>query len=238
MNGIHDVGGMDGLGPVQYEENEPVFHEPWEGRLTAMQTLMRSKHRLFHLDETRYAIERIDPVYYMGSSYYQIWLLRTEALLKERGVFTEEELQGKMAQLSPGISPAPHLGAFRKVKPPMSSAIRKVVLETAAGTAEPSEAIVPKFSPGMSVRAKLMSPLGHTRIPRYVRDKVGVIEAIHGLFILPDTKVHKGIDLYQTVYRVRFEAQDLWGEDASPHDKLYIELWEDYLELEGVQDEK
>jgi nitrile hydratase beta subunit len=231
MNGVHDIGGMDGFGPVHYEENEPVFHEPWEGRLVAIQTLMRGKHRLYHLDETRHAIERIDPVYYLGSAYFQLWLLRTEALLKEKGILSDEQVKERMTQLSPNYSPKPHLEAFRKVKPLIASTRRRVLVETTSGATGPDEDVKPKFPPGTIVKAKAMAPLGHTRIPRYVRGKVGVVEAIHGLFILPDAKVHEGIDLYQTVYRVRFISQDLWGEDASPQDKLYIELWEDYLEL-------
>jgi nitrile hydratase subunit beta len=234
MNGIHDVGGMDGFGPIQREENEPVFHEPWEGRLRAIHTLASKKHKFYHIDESRHTIEQIDPVYYMGSSYYQLWLLRTETLLMDRGVLSEEEIQLRMAQLSPGSSPRSHLEPYRKVKPLMRSTERKVVIETTSGAKQPNDPIQPKFSTGTVVKAKVISPMGHTRIPRYIRGKQGIIESIHGNFILPDTKVHQGINLYQPVYRVCFKAQDLWGEDASPKDKLYIELWEDYLELGGA----
>jgi nitrile hydratase beta subunit len=235
MNGIHDVGGADGFGPVLWEENEPVFHEPWEGRMRAVHALVREKHRFFSIDESRHAVERIDPVYYLGSSYYQLWLLRMEALLIEKEVLNEEEITKKMAELSPGFSSPSHLGPYRIVKPLLPSTQRKVVIQTTSGVTQADIPIQPRFSPGTVVRAKTVSPLGHTRIPRYIRGKQGVIESIHGNFILPDTKVHEGIDLYQPVYRVCFTAQELWGEDAAPKDKVYIELWEDYLDLGGSQ---
>jgi nitrile hydratase beta subunit len=235
MNGVYDVGGMDGLGPVVRDENEPVFHEPWQGHLFAMQTLIRGKHKVWHLDETRHAIERVNPVFYMGSSYYQIWLLRTEALLIEKGLLTDEELRGRMEQLAEGSIPESHLKDYRRVQPLLPSVQRRTALAPQSGAATREEFTEPKFAPGTVVRAKQMSPLGHTRIPRYIRGKTGVIDAIHGLYTLPDAKVHGGVDLYQPVYRVCFEAQHLWGEDASPNDKLYIELWEDYLDLEEAE---
>jgi nitrile hydratase beta subunit len=237
MNGMHDVGGMDGFGPVRWEDNEPVFHEPWEGRMRAISTLVR-KRRIYNLDESRYTIECIDPVYYLGASYYQRWLLRIETLLMERGILTEQEIQKKMNEISPLSSYQPDLQPFRKVRPPIPSTQRKFIIQTTTGAELQNEPIQPKLTPGTLVRAKSMSPMGHTRIPRYVRGKQGIIEKIHGNFILPDIKVHTGVDLYQPVYLVCFKATDLWGEEASPKDKLYIELWEDYLELGGVQNEK
>lgn len=231
MNGIYDVGGMDGFGPVQIEKNEPVFHEPWEGRMRAINTLVSRKCRIFNIDESRYAIERMNPVYYLGSNYYQIWLLRMEKLLIEKGVLNEEEIEEKMAQLSP-VPVKSHMEPYRKLMPVIPSTRRRFAVPATTGTERADEPIQPRFSPGDVVRVKTMAPLGHTRVPRYVSGKAGVIAEIHGNFVLPDLRVQEGIELYQPVYRVRFNAQELWGEDASPKDKLLIEMWEDYLELE------
>jgi nitrile hydratase beta subunit len=237
MNGIHDVGGMDGLGPMVLEENEPVFHEPWEAKVRALSVLVNRKRHLYYIDESRHTTERIDPVYYMGSGYYQLWLLRLETMLMEKGVLMEKEIEEKMQQFSPGAYFEPALKDFRKVRPHNPSAHRRFALPTSTGVDQPDGPIIPKYSPGMTVWTKVMAPLGHTRIPRYVRGKQGVIDAIHGNFVLPDIRVEKGINLYQPVYRVRFDARDLWGEDAAPNDKLYIELWEDYLEFGGINHE-
>lgn len=237
MNGMHDVGGTDGFGPIEREENEPVFHEPWEARMRAITTLVIKKCRIYNLDEGRHASERMHPVFYLGSSYYQTWLLRLEALLLEKGVLTEEEIADKRTQISP-VSYTSHLQPYRKVQPLMPSVQRREVLQVTRGTRQKNEPIQPKFAPGTVVRVKEMSPLGHTRVPRYIRGKVGVVEECHGNYFLPDVRVHEGIDVYQPVYQIRFNAQDIWGEDASPNDKLLIEMWEDYLEWGGTRDEK
>lgn len=88
MNGVHDMGGQHGHGPVVQEPAEPVFHEPWEGRVYGLMTLCRARG-LFNLDEMRRAIELIPPARYLGSSYYERWLQTLEALLAEKGVDRE-----------------------------------------------------------------------------------------------------------------------------------------------------
>ncbi|GGF93405.1 nitrile hydratase subunit beta [Paenibacillus abyssi] len=237
MNGIHDVGGMDGFGPLQREENEPVFHACWEGRLRSILMLLNKKSRIYYVDEVRHAIERIDPVYYMGASYYQLWLLSAETLLMDKGVLTEYEIRARMDELSPDVTFEPDLVRFRQVKPCVPSSVRKSTVERSSGTESPDDPIQPKYPIGTVVKVKVMAPTGHTRVPRYIRGKEGIVEALHGNFAMPDLRVGTGINVYQPVYRVLFEARDIWGADAFPEDKLYIELWEDYLELGGAANE-
>ena len=230
MNSLHDVGGIDGFGPVAWEKNEPVFHEPWEAHMRAVDALMTKKLRAYCVDETRHRIERINPVYYLGSSYYQIWLLRMESLLMEKGYVTEEEVQAKMRDITPEPPPSP-LEPYRHIMPSIASPQRRTVIPH-SGSANKEDAI-PQYAVGDVVRVKDGAPLGHTRVPRYVRGKVGVITNLHGNFILPDQRVADGSMLYQPVYRVCFAAQQVWGDDAAPKDKLYLEMWEDYIEREG-----
>lgn len=90
--------------------------------------------------------------------------------------------------------------------------------------------VPPKFKIGDRVRAKNINPTGHTRLPRYVRGKVGVVDRLHGVFVFPDTAAHGGGEKPQNVYSVRFEARELWGDDAPARDCLYIDLWDDYAE--------
>ena len=92
------------------------------------------------------------------------------------------------------------------------------------------EAVEAKFKPGDSITVRNLNPLGHTRLPRYVRGKRGVIERDHGVFIFPDTSAHGQGEKPQHVYSVRFEARDLWGDDAPSEGALYIDLWDDYIE--------
>jgi nitrile hydratase len=90
--------------------------------------------------------------------------------------------------------------------------------------------VAPRFTVGDRVVARTMNPIGHTRLPRYVRGKQGVIHEDYGVFGFPDTNAHGRGDNPQHVYNVRFSARELWGPTASEHDGLYIDLWEDYLD--------
>lgn len=234
MNGIHDVGGMDGFGPIEPEVNEPVFHERWEGRVRAMNALLGRKLRIIQADESRHGIERIHPVYYLTSSYYQKWLLRMESMLIEKGNLTKEEVEKRTAELA--AEPVrPEMEPYRMLMPKIPSTERRAVIDTPSGSTRKGEPIQPRFGAGDVVQVKAIAPLGHTRVPRYVRGRTGVVTEVLKSYALPDVKAHNDVDLYQPVYRVCFEAQELWGKDASPKDKLYIEMWEDYLEAGGTK---
>jgi len=99
MNGAHDLGGMDGFGPIAPERNEPVFHDEWERRAFAL-TLAMGYYGLWNIDMSRYARERMDPAAYLRSSYYEHWLHGLETLLVEQGLITREELDAREAELA------------------------------------------------------------------------------------------------------------------------------------------
>ena len=99
MNGIHDLGGMHGIGPIVREENEPVFHSDWERHMSALVRAMRAGEQS-NLDEFRHSIERMDPARYLQSSYYERWLDGAERLLLEKGTITREELDARIAELA------------------------------------------------------------------------------------------------------------------------------------------
>ena len=60
MDGVHDLGGTEGFGPMPIEANEPVFHHDWEGRVMAMRMLMGA-WRKWNLDAGRYSVEVLPP---------------------------------------------------------------------------------------------------------------------------------------------------------------------------------
>src|SRR5580658_6200429 len=91
MNGIHDMGGMQDMGPIHHERNEPVFHEPWEGRVYAMTRALGAWGK-WNIDASRYGIELLPPVDYLRMSYYEKWLARTIALLVQTALVTQEEI--------------------------------------------------------------------------------------------------------------------------------------------------
>ena len=218
MNGVHDMGGMHGMGPIQIEKNEPVWHGEWEARVYALHRAM-GPWRKWNIDTGRHEIEKLPPADYLRMSYYEKWFARFITLLVKTGVVTQAEIDsGKTAAGSPKVQPA--LTAER-------------VPEVALNRNLPSNhdpSIAPRFQTGQTVRARNINPTGHTRLPRYARGKVGVIDRDHGVHIFPDTNAHGLGEKRQHVYSVKFTAKELWGEEASPRDSVYIDLWDDYLD--------
>jgi nitrile hydratase subunit beta len=225
MNGIHDMGGMHGFGRVDREENEPVFHAPWEGRVLGISRACSAQH-LFNIDESRHGIERMAPVDYLAASYYERWLDRTVRLLVEKGVITREELDRRMAQLAGGIDPAP---PHRDPK-----LLDRMLRATKERTHFRQPGPPPRFAAGDRVFTRTDAPEGHTRLPRYARGKYGVIDAVHGTFIFPDTNAHGQGEQSHALYSVRFDANDLWGASAEPCSPVHLDLWERYLEPAGA----
>lgn len=217
MNGVHDMGGMHGMGPIRYEPIEPVFHDAWEGRVFALNVAMRA-WRKWNIDAGRYEIELIPPAEYLRQSYYEKWFARLIKLMIKTGLVTREEAEtGRPAPGSPKAQPA--LTAER-----VPSMVRTGAL------ASRDAPVAPRFQINQRVRARTMHPAGHTRLPRYVRGKIGMVEHDHGVYVFPDTNALFLGENPQHVYSVRFAARELWGDQASPRDAVYLDLWDDYLE--------
>lgn len=223
MNGVHDLGGMHGFGPVPYEKDEPVFHAIWEGRLYGLRRALAVP--LFRsTDDFRYALERLEPARYLASSYYERWLAVVERALVEKGLVTAGEIEARTAhyQQDPE-APVPRREDPQLVERAIAATYRRQSLDRENGAA-------PRFAVGDRVAARNVHPQGHTRLPRYARGKRGVIVRIHGIHDFPDT-LALGLGANpQTVYSVRFEAGELWGESAEPNAAVYLDLWDSYLE--------
>ena len=217
MNGPHDMGGQQNMGPVQYEKDEPVFHAPWEARIDALTRAMRA-WRKWNLDADRHALELLPPADYLRMSYYERWMHRLVAQMVKYGFVSQAEVDsGKPA---PGST---------KATPVLTLATSERWL----GRGIPSSydpKVRPRFKMRQRVRARNINPTGHTRLPRYVRGKTGVIVRDHGVYNFPDSNAHFQGEKRQHVYSVRFAATELWGEVASPRDSVHLDLWDDYLE--------
>ncbi len=218
MNGIHDMGGMHGMGPIEVERDEPVFHEEWEGR-TFVMTRAIGMWRKWNIDTGRFHIELIPPAEYLRMSYYEKWFVRLADLLVKTGLVTGEELETGR--------PAP--GSVRATPPLTVEQVPAVALNRfLAPSYEPG--IPPLFHLGDQVRARNINPIGHTRLPRYARGKSGCVAVDHGVHVFPDTNAHGLGENRQHLYSVRFAARELWGEQASERDFVYIDLWDSYLD--------
>jgi len=217
VNGIHDLGGLENLGPVVYEHDEPVFHHEWERRVFAGAVAVLGA-RYANLDEVRRATEWMPPAEYLQAGYFETWLYSLTALLVEKGLITRSELEGGDARQTTA-PPSPPLA------PELAAVLMNNPIPTRLNVAQ-----VPKFKPGDQIRTRNINPTKHTRLPRYARDKQGTIEQLHGAFLLPDTNAHGGPADPHHLYSVCFSAKEIWGSDASARDAIHIDLFEPYLE--------
>jgi nitrile hydratase len=217
MNGVHDMGGMHGFGPIVREENEPLFHAPWEAQVRAMTVIARSQG-YFNIDAFRYGIERMDPAHYLRAPYFERWLASTERNLLEHGFLTRDELDERTEY-------------FRR----HPEAIRQRGVATAPTPERPDERADPQlaasqFAVGDAVITRNVHPHEHTRLPRYARGKRGIVQRLHGPQIFPDTNALGLGENPQPLYSVCFDARELWGDSAEPRQTVSLDLWESYLE--------
>jgi nitrile hydratase len=217
MNGAQDLGGMTGFGPVRPEKNEPVFHGEWERRALAL-TLACNGMGEWTGDRNRFERESLDAVWYLTHSYYEIWLAALERNLARKGFVSADEIaEGRALRASP---PAKKKLTAAQVAPSL-----------AAGTPYDRPATAPAlFEAGERVRCKTINPPTHTRLPRYARGRVGVIETVRGVFAFPDSNAHEKGEDPHWCYTLRFTGRELWGEDADPTLSVTIDAWEPYLE--------
>ena len=220
MNGIHDMGGMHGMGPIEVQEDERPFHAEWEGRawglIRAAGAFGPARRRNF-----RYEHEILPPAEYLQMRYYERFIrLLVDRLIAAKFLTQAELDSGRADPASPRFTP--------RVTPAMvaEQATRRRSLRRDDLT------IQPRFKVGQGVRARNINPVGPTRLPRYMRAHRGTILTDHGVFDLQDTDAD-GYTLpnrAQHVYTVSFTARELWGDTANARDTVHAELWEDYLE--------
>jgi len=216
VNGVHDMGGMQGFGPVAPETDEPRFHHDWERRVFGL-TLAMGATGTWNLDRSRAARESLPPAQYLASSYYQIWLAGLARLMQERGLVTADELaEGRMRQ--PPAAVSDRLTADRV----------PAALARGSPTARPAAAAA-RFAIGSAVRARTVNPQSHTRLPRYCRGRAGTIVKVHGPHVYPDTHARGEGEQPQWLYSVRFDAPELWGPDTTAS-AVHVDCWEPYLE--------
>jgi nitrile hydratase beta subunit len=206
MNGVHDMGGVHGLGPIAPDPAEPLFHAEWERRVLAMTLAMGAWGR-WNIDVSRHARESIQGDRYLAMTYYERWFEGLTKLIDASGLVDEGAPAGQ----------------------PLTADRVAVVTRHRSPYTRP-ETVPPAFAIGDSVRAKTINPLGHTRLPRYARGRVGVIASDHGVHVFPDANASGRGEDPKRLYGVRFTARELWGEAASERDAVHIDLWEPYLE--------
>lgn len=208
MDGVHDLGGVAGFGPVEVETDEPTFHEDWERQVFRLNAAAGRAGIVTSGGAFRHSIERMDPAHYLGSSYYEHWLTGIATLAVEHGVVSAAELDERAG------------GRF-----PLSGADRG-----SAPEGDADDGADPRFEIGSTVRVRAWHPAGHTRAPRYVQGRRGVVVRHDGSYSVPDVEAHSDRRRREPTYSVRFTAEELWGEGGAPGAVVYVDLWESYLE--------
>ena len=223
MNGGADLGGMQGFGPVvQDGPDDGHYHADWESRVMGMVVALGACGK-WNIDQSRHARESLSPADYLTFPYYRIWLEAAETLLLERGMISKEELEAARANRPASLSPAAdHKGPLTRDKVWDG-------LHSLAGAADRPHTKEAGFQVGDKVTCRNIHPQTHTRLPRYVRGKTGVISAVLGHHVFPDES-SKGNEAAGWLYQVRFTAQELWGAQANPKDNVTLDLWEPYFE--------
>jgi nitrile hydratase len=223
MNGGHDIGGMDGFGAVRPERDEPVVHEPWEGRVFALNMLRPGRTRV-PVDALRHRIELLEPLRYLVSSYYERWLAAIADAIIDAGILTPDEIDSRMRELEMD----PERAILNRKNPAHAESVIAALRAGRPVIRQIRKAA--RFAIGEHVITRNLNPLGHTRLPRYARGKRGVIVLHHGAHVFPDTNAHGLGEHPQHLYTVRFAARELWGGAAEPKVTILIDLWESYLD--------
>ena len=205
MDGIHDLGGRQGFGPVRHAPDAPAFHAAWEKRINALYGLA-VRRGVFNMDEYRHAIERMEPRHYLSASYYERTLTSLATLCVEKGVVTREELERRAE------------GAF------------PLALPAAAGRT--NLVTRPRLAVGDRVRVRDDHVPGHVRMPAYIRGKRGVVVGVSPAYPFPDAHAH-GVEAEdERTCDVRFSSIELWPDAAEPA-MVHAGVFESYLERDG-----
>ena len=221
-----DLGGRKGFGRVQVAADEPVLHEPWQG--TVIAGILATIHAgLYNVDQFRAGIDDLEPLSYLSVGYYGRWLHTLEVNCVQAGVFSEEELEARLA----AIGERPDAPLPRGTDSRVADELRRLVENGASNARTVPEP--PAFAVGDRVRGRRLPDARHARIPGYAQGREGTVHLVHEAFVFPDTNLRNEGESPQYVYAVRFRARDLWP-DGDEGATVLVDLWESYLEPAAV----
>ncbi|MEM7564993.1 MAG: nitrile hydratase subunit beta [Pseudomonadota bacterium] len=218
MDGIHDLGGKQGYGPVEVDEDETPFHHDWEAREWGIAQCARTPG--ITIDWWRHCRELILPQDYLEKPYFDSWAQTDIATYIEAGWMSLEEIVSGDAE--PNRQSVDDLPAAMTLQQVLEEDHHHAV-RFDAGIDVPAG-----FEIGQSVKTNSHGHSGHTRLPQYARDRRGIVTAHHGAHVFPDLSA-QGEEIHQHLYTVEFTAPELWGDSAQSKDKIYLDLWESYL---------
>ena len=214
MDGMHDLGGKQGFGPVDRAHEDEPFHGAHDARAYGLSVCLRTE-RPYVIDWFRHVRELMVPNDYMTRPYFDQWLQTALALAIDEGRLSLDEIAAAKAD-GPADGPTPpSAGDVAKAK------VFPVNFERAAKES-------PAFKIGERIRTDAQGHAGHTRLPAYARGAVGEVEAYRGFHPLPDREA-AGEEYAEPLYTVAFAMRDLFAE-VTNDDVVTLDLWESYLE--------
>ena len=216
MQGIHDLGGMDGF-TLPERDQGPVLAQEWERQVWGLLLSVRIPGVA---TGGRVAIASIPPALYLTMPFYARWLYIQEQALLASGVVTTQELENPDGPITTPNSP--------DVQPPAPEEVLAFLEQDAS--AQLAQDVGALFSLGDSVVVKNQFPVGHTRVPGYVRGRGGIILKDHGVYPFQDAIPEGAQRRPQHLYTVRFTGPELWGPRGNPRDLIHVDLWDDHLE--------
>jgi nitrile hydratase beta subunit len=218
MDGIHDLGGKEGFGPIEVDEEHVAFHHSWEGREWAISRCARTPD--ISIDWWRHCRELIQAEDYLNRPYFDSWAQTDLSTYINAGLFSIEEI--KTGKADPALA--------RDYPTPVKMSPERLLenYRKSAARFDRPAMTEPPFDIGRSVLTNRNGHSGHTRLPQYARGRAGIIHKHHGTHVFPDLSA-KGIETYQHLYTVTFEAEELWPEAEGRRDRVYLDLWESYL---------
>ena len=218
MDGIHDLGGKQGYGPIEVDYDHQAFHHDWEAREWGIAQSARTPG--ITIDWWRHCRELITPEDYLGRPYFDSWAQTDFSTYIEAGWMTLQEVDNA---LTAG-------GAAADDDPPAALTLQQVLQEDRAHAFrfDAEIDVAPAFAEGQSVITACHGHPGHSRLPQYARGRRGTIHAHHGAHVFPDLSA-QGEEIHQHCYSVMFRAAELWPEAVGSRDTVYLDLWESYL---------
>jgi len=218
MDGIHDLGGKQGYGPIEVDSDETPFHHDWEAREWGIAQSARTPG--ITIDWWRHCRELILPEDYLGRPYFDSWAQTDFSTYIDAGWMTLQEVgSGKSAGRKNDHG-----------EPPTALSLQQVLQEDHdhAFRFDAEIDAAPAFGVGQQVMTSSHGHSGHTRLPQYARGRRGTIQVCNGAHVYPDLSA-QGEEIHQYCYNVMFMAEELWPEAQGSRDKVYLDLWESYL---------
>lgn len=231
----HNLGGLEGLGSVNFEKRP--FVQPWEKRIFGIHVAMMglSQHlkaakatptkfkSVWTWADLRKGAEGMNPFDYFKYRYYEKWLGGISGFFVKAGYVSKDALDAKTTTyLKQPDAPLPNR---------IEAAIDSQVIEYLREGDSPKCVVdvSPKFKVGDTVVVKDPPQSEHTKLPGYLRNKKGTIDVVYDGAYNYFCPTGDGVGAPMPIYCVRFDSHDIWNDLTEPNTFVYADIYETYV---------